>query len=146
MNEKQVESTLRDYNWMINEIKRQRDLMDYHGGNLVAQTGIESTMPRAQGGTSDPVALEVVRRDEASRWVQKLEEKVLFIQKRMSIITDEREKVVLECMLDGLSMSAISQHMGLSRRHIYNIKSSVVNKIAHFAHYSQEMTDVKQCG
>lgn len=145
MNEQQIEQTLRDYNWMINEIKRQRDLMDYQGGNLVAQSGIESAMPKAQGGTSDPVALEVVRRDKASRWVQKLEEKVLFIQKRMSIITDEREKAVLECMLDGMSMSAIGQHMGLSRRHIYNIKASVVHRISHFAHDSQEVTTERRC-
>lgn len=143
MNSKQIEETLRDYNWMLNEIKRQRQLMDYEGGNLVAQSGIESTMPKAKGGTSDPVALEVVRRDKASRWVQKLEEKVLFIQKRMSVITDEREKAVLECMLDGMSMSSISNHMGLSRRHIYNIKESIVNRIAHFAHSSQEMTKQK---
>ncbi|GIO25178.1 DNA-binding response regulator [Oceanobacillus sp. J11TS1] len=145
MNSKQIEETLRDYSWMLNEIKRQRQLMDYTGGNLVAQSGIESTMPKAQGGTSDPVALEVVRRDKASRWLQKLEEKVLFIQKRMSIITDEREKAVLECMLDGMSMSAIGHHMGLSRRHIYNIKESIVNRISHFAHSSQEMTNKKQC-
>lgn len=140
MDEKQVESALRDYNWMINEIKRQRDLMGYQGGNLVAQSGVESVMPKAQGRISDPVALEVVRRDKASRWVQKLEEKVLFIQKRMSVITDEREKVVLECMLDGIGISSISQHMGLSRRQIYNIKASIVYKIAHFAHSTQEMT------
>src|SRR5699024_9803911 len=140
MNEKQIESALRDYNWMINEIKRQRQLMGYEGGNLVAQGGIESTMPKAQGETSDPVALEVIRRDKASKWVLKLEDKVLYIQERMCIIQDEREKAVLECMLDGMSMSALSQHMGLSRRHIYNIKESVVYKIAHFAHFSQEMT------
>lgn len=143
MNEQQIEQTLRDYNWMINEIKRQRDLMDYQGGNLVAQSGIESAMPKAQGGTSDPVALEVVRRDKASRWVLKLEEKVLFIQKRIHIIADEREKAVLECLLDGMSMIAISQHMGLSRRHVYNIKESIVDKIAHFAHDSHEMTKWK---
>lgn len=146
MNKKEIEQALRDYSWMLNEIKRQRELMDYQSGHLVAQSGIESVMPKSQGNTSDPVAMEVIRRDKASRWVQKLEEKVLFIQKRMSIITDEREKAVLECMLDGMSMSAIGKHMGLSRRHIYNIKESVVDKIAHFAHYSQEVTNEKQCG
>ncbi|GAA0343921.1 hypothetical protein GCM10008931_39000 [Oceanobacillus oncorhynchi subsp. oncorhynchi] len=145
MNSKQIEETLRDYSWMLNEIKRQRQLMDYEGGILVAQSGIESTMPKAKGGTSDPIALEVIRRDKNSKWLDKLETKVLFIQKRIHLITDEREKAVLECMLDGLSMSAISQHMGLSRRHIYNIKESIVNRIAHFAHSAQDMTKNKQC-
>ena len=146
MNEKQIEQALRDYNWMLNEIKRQRDLLSNIGNNIVAQGGIESSMPKAKGETSDPVALEVIRRDKNSKWLDKLEEKVLFIQKRICIIQDEREKAVLECLLDGMSMSAISQHMGLSRRHIYNIKESVVYKIAHFAHYSHEMTKNTQCG
>lgn len=146
MNEKQIEQALRDYNWMINEIKRQRAFSGYTGGNLVAQNIKDAIMPKAQGGTSDPVALEVVRRDDASRWVQNLESKVLFIQKRIHIITDQKEKAVLECMLDGLSMVAIGKHMGLSRRHVYNIKESVVYKIAHFAHNSHEMTNEKRCG
>lgn len=140
MNEKQIESALRDYNWMIKEIKRQRQLMGYEGGNLVAQGGIESTMPKAQGGTSDPVALEVIRRDKASKWVLKLEDKVLYIQERMCIIQDEREKAVLECMLDGLSMVAITKHMGLSRTHIYRIKDSIIGKMLHFEQYEQTMT------
>lgn len=139
MNKKDIEQTLRDYNWMINEIKRQRELLLHiTGGNIVAQGGIESTMSKAQGETSDPVALEVLRGDKASRWVLNLEEKVLFVQKRIHIITDSKEKAVLECMLDGLSMVAIGQHMGLSRRHVYNIKTSIVNKIAHFAHDSMK--------
>lgn len=146
MDKKQVEQVLRDYNWMIKEIKRQRSLMGYDGGNLVAQGGIESTMPKAQGGTSDPVALEVIRREKASKWVIKLEDKVLYIQKRIPVITDEREKAVLECMLDGLSMMAITKHMGLSRTHIYRIKDSVIDKMLQFEQSEQRMTAEKQCG
>lgn len=151
MNSKQIEETLRDYSWMLNEIKRQRQLMDYEGGNLVAQSGIESTMPKAKGGTSDPIALEVIRRDKNSKWLDKLETKVLFIQKRIHLITDEREKAVLECMLDGMSMSSIKNHMGLSRTHVYKIKDSIVKKmlhfeqIEHFGHSEQKMRENKRC-
>jgi len=132
VNKKEIEQALRDYNWMIKEIKRQRDLLDdYDGGNLVAHI---DDMPKAKGLTGDPVALEVIRRDKKSQWVEKLEQKVLFIQKRISVITDEREKAVLNCMLDGMSMKAIGQHMGLSRTHIYNIKESIIEQFAHFGH------------
>ncbi|WP_237417336.1 hypothetical protein [Halobacillus litoralis] len=55
MNKKQIENALRDYNWMINEIKRQRELLEDAGTNLVAQSGIESTLPKHQGATGDPV-------------------------------------------------------------------------------------------
>lgn len=131
MNEKQIEQALRDYNWMINEIKRQRELLSHIvGGNVVAQGGIESAMPKAQGETSDPVAQEVLRRDKASKWVTNLEDKVLFIQRRMENITDERERAILECLLDGMSMLAIGKHMGLSERHIRRLKDSVVSKMS----------------
>lgn len=137
MNKKEVEQALKDYNWMLNEIKRQRQEIEYYdGGNLVAQGGIDSVMPKAQGGTGDPVAMEVVRRENKSDWILKLERKVLFIQKRIPVIQDEREKAVLECMLDGMSMSAIGHHMGLSRRHIYTLKESITSQ---FAHFSQEL-------
>lgn len=129
MNKKEIEQTLRDYNWMINEIKRQRELLSHVGGKVVAQGGIESAMPKAQGETSDPVAQEVIRRDKNNRWLNKLEEKALFIQRRICIIEDEREKVVLECLLDGMSMSAIGRHIGLSERHIRRIKDTIVNKM-----------------
>lgn len=145
MNKQAIEDALRDYSWMLNEIKRQRGLLeDIGGANIVAQSGIESAMPKA-GGKSDPIAQEVVRRDEKSNWIRKLEKKVLFIQKRVSLIKNEREKAVLECMLDGLSMSAISNHMGLSRRHIYNIKESIVDEIAQNAHISHNVTTEKCC-
>ncbi|GIO25115.1 DNA-binding response regulator [Oceanobacillus sp. J11TS1] len=145
MNSKEFENALRDYSWMLNEIKRQRQLMDYEGGNLVAQSGIESAMPKAKGGTSDPIALEVIRRDKNSKWLDKLESKVLFIQKRIHLITDEREKAVLECMLDGMSMIAITAHMGLSRTHIYRIKDSIVEQMLQFEQYEQKMPKNKQC-
>lgn len=80
---------------------------------------------------------------ETASWLDKLETKVLFIQKRTHLITDEREKAVLECMLDGLSISAIGQHMRLSRRHIYTIKNSIVDQISHSAHFSQDVTKQK---
>lgn len=143
MNKEQIEQALRDYRWMINEIKRQRKLMgDYKGGNLVAQGGIESAMPKAKGVTGDPVADEVVRRHKNNRWLNHLEEKVSFIQERIPIITDQRERAVLECMLDGLSMKRIGQHMGLSRTHIYNIKESIIEQFEHFGQIEHKKHNV----
>src|SRR5690625_2444985 len=140
MNKKQIEQALRDYNWMINEIKRQRELLnDIDTSSLVAQSGIESSLPKGKGTTSDPVALEVIRRDRKSKWVEKLEKKVLFIQKRIHIITDEREKAVLECMLDGMSMRAIGKHMGLSERHVFRIRDSIVEQMAEMSDMSEKM-------
>lgn len=127
MNKKEIEKILKDYHWMINEIKRQRELMKITGGNLSPKL---DGLPIGKGTPSDPVAREVIRRDEASKWVQKLEEKVLFVQERMKYITNERERAVLECLLDGLSILAISKHMGLSERHVRRLKDSIVTKMS----------------
>ena len=148
MNKKEIEQALRDYRWMINEIKRQRELLNDVNPSVTAQGGIESSLPKAKGVTGDPVAREVIRRDKASRWVQNLEKKVLFIQERIPIIKDEREKAVLQCMLDGMSMRAISQHMGLSERHVFRLKDSIVSQMAEMADMSDlagSFTSEKTC-
>ncbi|AKG05534.1 hypothetical protein AAV35_012760 [Salimicrobium jeotgali] len=136
MNKKQIEDALRDYNWMLNEIKRQRHLLEDAGTGLTTMYGEEAAMPKAQGESSDPVAREVVRRDKKHTWINRLEKKVLFVQERMSIIEDEREKAVLECLLDGMSMRAIGNHMGLSERHIFRIKNSIVKQMAEMSYLS----------
>ena len=139
MDYNEIEQALKDYHWMLNEIARQRSMIKINGGNLTAQYGIEATMPTPQGGNSDPVYREVERREKKSKWVQRLEYKVMFVQDRTAIITDEREVAVLECLLDGLSITAISKHMGLSRRHVQRIKESVVCKMSQMSHMSQKL-------
>lgn len=140
MNKKEIAITLRDYMWIINEIKRQRKLLEDVGGNFTAKYGIEASMPKTVGQNSDPIFQEVVRREKKSKWVEKLEKKVLFIQSRLDCIKDEREKAVLECLLDGMSMIAISRHMGLSTRHIQRIKNDIVDKMSDMSDKSQKMT------
>lgn len=130
MNKNEISKILRDYHWMINEIKRQRKILEDMNGNLTAQYGIESTLPKPKGQNGDPIIREVLRREKKSKWIEKLERKVMFIQERMDLIIDEREKAVLECLLDGMSIKAISKHMGLSERHIFRIKNSIVDKMS----------------
>lgn len=84
----------------------------------------------------DLVARGVVRRDKKHTWVHKLEVKVTFIQKRMAVIEEEREKAVLECLLDGMSMVAIGRHMGLCRRHVYNLRDKVIKRMQVFKEVS----------
>lgn len=131
MNKKEIASILRDYHWMINEIQRQRKMLsDEVNGNFTAQYGIEASLPKGKGQNGDPIFREVIRREKKSRWIEKLEKKVMFIQEHMDCITNEREKAVLECLLDGMSMIAISRHMGLSERNIYKLRENIIDMMA----------------
>lgn len=138
MNKEQLERAIKDYSWMIREIKRQRLILEQDiGTKVVSASGVAATLPKSKGLISDPVAKEVIRRDRKSNWLTKLEKKVLFIQERLPAVDEPREVVVLECLLDGMTISAISKHMGLSRKHIYMVKETIVDKMLQFTQSSQ---------
>jgi hypothetical protein len=127
MTKHEIEQTLRDYHWMIREIERLRELLGDAGERIVQNFEVLG-MPKAKGGRSDPVALEASRRERHWKKLRAYERKVMYVQERLDIIQDERERTVLDCMLDGMSMRAIAHHMGLSRRHIQNMKDSIVEQ------------------
>ncbi|MDY7044416.1 DNA-binding response regulator [Virgibacillus sp. M23] len=145
MNKQEIKNALKDYSWMVKEIKRQRKILEDAGTSLVAQSGIESAMPKPEGNTSDPVAREVIRRDKKYTWINRLEKKVSFIQERIPVITDERELAVLECLLDGMSVRAISNHMGLTTRHIQRIRNSIVSRMSQMSDMSDLLPEQKRC-
>lgn len=131
MNKKEISAALKDYHWMINEIQRQRKMLENQvGGNLTAQYGEESAMPKAKGVNSDPIFREVIRREKKSKWIARIEKKVLFIQEHIDCVHGERERAVLECLLDGMSVIAISRHMGLSERNIYKLRENIIDMMA----------------
>lgn len=125
----EIEQILRDYHWMVREIERIRSYLAGAGERTVREYGIESGMPKPQGKTSDPVHQEVARREKQWRRVEKLEGKVRFVQERIEIISDERERTVMDCMLDGMSFTAIAYHMKLSKGHVNNIKDHIVDRL-----------------
>lgn len=127
MTKQEIEQTLRDYHWMIREIERLRELLGDAGERVVRNYELLD-MPKPQGGRSDPVALEVSRRERLWKKLRSYEQKVMYVQEKLEIIQDERERTVLDCMLDGMSMRAIAHHMGLSRRHVQNLKDRIVEQ------------------
>ena len=139
---REIEQALRDYHWMVKEIARLREVLNDAGEGLVRRYGTEGSKPT--GKVSDPVYMEAVRRERQWRRVEKLEAKVRLVQERLDAITDEREKTVLDCMLDGMSVLAISRHMGLSRRHIHRLKDSIVDKMAQMSQMSQMSQDLPE--
>src|SRR5699024_431057 len=147
MDEREVKRTLQDYRWMLKTVIQERKLLEDDciiGQGLTAQGGIESVMPKPQGMTSDPVANEALRRNQKSKWILKIEGKLAYIQKRVHVITDEREKVVLECLLDGMSMKAIGQHLELSEKHVRRLRDSVAAQMSEMSEMSG-MSDKLRC-
>ncbi|PKG30864.1 helix-turn-helix transcriptional regulator [Cytobacillus horneckiae] len=126
---KQIKSILKDYHWMMNSIMILRDSMKDAGEGLTAQYGDESSMPKAQGTTSDPVYKETVRRMKRYKKIAQYEDKVKFIQNLIPAIDNDREGEVLHWLLEGKSYRWIAKHMGLSHTQIVRIKDSIVERM-----------------
>ena len=128
MRQKELENALRDYHWMKKEIARLGKELTTAGGKLSAQYGIEASLPKASGN-GDKIGQEVINRERQWKTLDKLRAKVKYIDENADKIVDVREMTVLNCLLSGLSIVSISQHMGLSERKIYMLKDDVVRKM-----------------
>jgi len=130
MNKKEIKSVLHSYHWMIQTIKYKRsELKDDAGERLTAQYGIEATLPKPQGTNTDPIYYEMLRREDEWETVGKLKSKVVFIQERLNCITDEKEKTVLNRILDGMSLRRISHELGIPFTNVRRIRDEIVDKI-----------------
>jgi len=131
-----LDQWLKDYHWMVEQIrmgKTYNELIKDNGyeGAKVAAYGIEATLPKASGGTSDPVGYEATRRSQFYiERVLRYEWKVREIQRRASNVTGEREIFILNCIMDGFSMRKIGQTMGLSETTIRRLKENVLEMMS----------------
>lgn len=123
-----IENALKDYHWMVKEIARLREELNTTNASLTAAYGIEATLPKGND-TSDPTGRECLQRDRKHRTLKKFEDKVSFIEKSANKISDDRELTVFNCLLDGMSIPAISQHMGFSEKRVYKIKDDIVGSL-----------------
>jgi DNA-binding NarL/FixJ family response regulator len=129
-NKFQIYGILKDYHWMLHEIKRIDNYLRGTDFSGVAQYGLEATLPHAIGIVGRALENEVVRRNKKSENMIEYAKKVNFINERMNRVTEEREKVVLDCLLDGLSITAIAKHMGIGRTRVTEIRDGIVEKLA----------------
>lgn len=132
MNFHDIENALRDYHWMTKEIARLTEELNTSNASVTAAYGIESTMPKG-GDISNPTEREVIQRDRRYETKKKFEKKVTFVETYSKHIKNDREITVLNCLLDGMSVVSISQHMGFSERKVYVLKDSIVNKMMKYA-------------
>lgn len=130
----EIEKSLSNYSWMINEIKRLQPLLKEDENKDVAQFDVRSILPKPQSMTSNPISNEMLRSDRIYQRLINLEERVLFIQDRMHVIVNERERAILNCMLDGMSLSDIARHMGISNTHTHRIRRGIAQAIANIDH------------
>lgn len=128
MNKEEVKQALFDYNWQIREIARIKTSLKDYEFTGVAASGIESVMPKGSG-TSDTIAGEVIRREAKNIRLSRMEEQVKYIQDRVHKISDPIYITIIECLLDGLTVSEISRHLRCMRQTVYNKIDKIVEEM-----------------
>ena len=120
----EVKQLIMDYHWMRRLIDHQ--VYEYDSTSI-GQYGIESAMPKAQGGTGDKVLVRVIRNDKDRRKTQDLIDKVSFIDQHEHLITNDKNYHILQLLKQGESFSRIEVLMMMSRRNVYNRLNDIVN-------------------
>lgn len=125
-----TEEELKDYSFHLREIERIKASLEEIGAGIVGAYGLEASLPKGKGKTSDKTHREVAKRERNQKRLLKLEESVQRVEKAMDMITNERERVVLECMMDGMRMNVIAKHIGISRSYFHEVKRAIIKKMA----------------
>lgn len=113
----EVKQLITDYHWMRRLIDHQ--VYEYDSTSI-GQYGIESAMPKAQGGTGDKVLVRVIRNDKDRRKTQELIEKVAFIDEYEHNITNDKNYHILQLLKQGESKNRIMVLMQISKDNLYN--------------------------
>ena len=97
----------------------------------VAQGGIESVMPKAQGGTSDPTGNEAIKHVEDITAMSKIATDIKYVQDRLYRVPEEYE-AILDLRLSGHTVREIAflQHRSYSfiNKSLNHIAECIVNQ------------------
>ncbi|MBU5594902.1 hypothetical protein KQI76_06965 [Amphibacillus sp. MSJ-3] len=94
----------------------------------VAQYGIEATLPKGNA-ISKVVENEAIRQVDSSRYWAETITDMKYIQDRWHRITDEKEAMILNLRLNGISIAEISHIMSMDRTNVYRNLRKIAKKI-----------------
>lgn len=127
------------YNYCINESVKDELLEKSQVNAKLSQT--YSDMPKGNGGTNDGVSNEVFRRLLLKDRIEKLEAKMLYIDRAEETL-DEIERQVIQYLKRGYKMTRIAILLGCSRRNVVYIRDKAIEKIMIHANRHRK---VKSC-
>ncbi|MFJ7661965.1 hypothetical protein ACIQXW_06140 [Lysinibacillus sp. NPDC097162] len=104
LNRYQLDKAIKKYHDNMCKYMRMKDkLVSITAAASSAQYGIEATMPKAVGGTSDLVHTHVQIRAAREVRINKIKEELLLVQNLTSKVAGDIEQEVLYWLLEGMS-------------------------------------------
>lgn len=118
----EIEEWIRDYKFMLREIKRLNRVL-----NKV--DFISTKLTATYGGSAGVSQAELRQVDRRERRLHKYESIVHYLDNAMEHIEEEKHRIVYDCMMEGMSYTAIANHLDCSRDTIRKIKTAIIGNI-----------------
>ena len=121
--ESEVRELITGYYWRTNLIE---DQVYEYDSTSTAQYGIESAMPKAQGGTGDKVLVRVMMNDKNNKQIKKLATETSFVDEHEHKVSNSKNYHLLQLLKRGEKVSTIERLLDISERNIYNRIKQIV--------------------
>lgn len=129
-----ITQMIKDYRWMIREVFRLQNIINGYSTPItswgVAQYGIEAVMPKGSKGKSEAElkrveSLEIKRKNRLLRY----EVEVFLLETLADTLKNEHQKVIYDCLLEGMTYREIGQHLGLSKDNVQEQKRDIIRQL-----------------
>lgn len=148
MNKKQIENLIYDYHWMRKEVDRLERAL--YGSPVpmrswgVAQYGIEATLPHGSSGKSRSELEQMdLREERLYKRLTHYREKVIAIEKMADMVKSDRQLIIMDCMMEGMSYRAIAAHLGINREKVRELKNKMLCHFCQNCHFLHRLTSEK---
>lgn len=129
INKYQLYDMVRSYSWKVKALQRLKNDLEDVECSGTAQYGIEAAMPKGNG-VGRPIEAETVRREDKRERAVKYEQEIRYIIDNMHKVTDDLEREMLDCLLDGHSVSAAGRHLGIPKSTAQRLYDDIVERLA----------------
>ena len=94
-----------------------------------AKYGIEATMPKAQGGVSDPTFNQALNTGAKDPYIKRRIAVVRAVKHFKKHVTGFREKDVYDCWLAGLTIEKTAEKLGVSNATVHRNRQKIIEVI-----------------
>lgn len=128
LNRYQLDKAIKKYHDNMCKYMRMKD--ELNSLTAVASTakyGIEATMPKAVGSTSDPVHAHVQIRASREVRINKIKDELLMVQNLTDKVSGDIEQEVLFWLLEGMPFRWIGAKLNMSHTSVQRVKERILN-------------------
>lgn len=128
LNRYQLDKAVKKYHDNMCKYMRMKDELDsLTAAASTAKYGIEATMPKAVGGTSDPVHAHVQIRAAREARINKTKNELLMVQNLIDKVIGDKEQEVLYWLLEGMPFRWIGAKLNMSHTSVQRVRERILD-------------------